>query len=123
MTAASLVFAFTTAQLAMVAGSAVIAFGFRLGSPLRFLPAAQPAAQTTGQAESASSVMTMSRANLLADQLRRFDSVIEGRARAVAASVRMVRPEPAAEPQFAGVGSYRRAGPSRDHLGRRGARR
>ncbi len=124
MTAASLVFAFTAAQLAMVAGGAVIAFGFRLRSPLRFASAAQPAAQSAAQAEGATSAMMVSRASLLADQLRRFDSVIEGRARAVAARVRMVRPElAAAEPQLAGAGSYRRASPSRDHLGRRGTRR
>jgi type IV secretion system protein VirB6 len=123
MTASSIVLAFTAAQLAMIAGSAVIAFGFRLISPLRLAPAAQPAGRTTQTTESATSIAMVPRASLLADQLRRFDSVIEGRARAVAASVRMVSPEPFAEPQLAGAGAYRRATPSRDHLGRRGTRR
>ena len=124
MTAASIVFAFTAAQLAMIAGSAVIAFGFRLTSPLRLWPAAQAVARSGETITSAAAIAAAPRASLLADQIRRFDQVIESRTReAVAASVRLVRPEIGGEAQFAGAPGYRRAGPSREHLGRRGTRR
>ena len=126
MTAAAIVFAFTAAQLAMIAGSGVIAFGFRLISPLRWLPAGEgvPRAVDATPSAAAAAIAAAPRASLLADQLRRFDSVIEGRTReAVAASVRLIRPEVSVQPQFAGAPGYRRAGPSRDHLGRRNTRR
>ena len=124
MTAASIVFAFTAAQLAMIAGSAVIAFGFRLISPLSLWPAAQATARSGETTASAAAIAAAPRASLLADQIRRFDQVIEGRTlQAMAASVRLVRSEITGEPQFAGAPGYRRAGPSREHLGRRGNRR
>jgi len=82
MTAATLVFVFTTAQLALVAGGAVIAFGFRLGSVTRLFSTATAQAGSSGL-ESAYAPLTMvSRPSLLADQLRRFDSVLDARGRA-----------------------------------------
>jgi len=127
MTAAAIVFAFTAAQLAMVAGSAVIAFGFRMISPLRFWPQAQAQAQAQGRSVETTTTGVIAlapRASLLADQLRRFDGVIEGRTReAAAASMRLIQPGLAWEPGFAVATDYRRAGPSRDHLGRRSPRR
>lgn len=123
MTAASIVFVFTAAQLAMALGSAVIAFGFKLVSPLRFAPAAQPAARAREGAEPGTALAMASRASLLADQLRRFDGVIETRSRAAAgASARLAGPDAFAAPRLAVVG-YRRAELSRDRLGRRGERR
>ena len=123
MTAASIVFVFTAAQLAMVVGSAVIAFGFRLDRMLRWLPAAPDTvrpAEAAGRGESASIV---SRSSLLADQLRRFDTMIESRTRAAALpSVRLAGAQSVTEPRFAGD-SYRRAEFARDRFGRRGGRR
>jgi type IV secretion system protein VirB6 len=127
MTAASIVFVFTAAQLAMVAGSAAIAFGFRLDDILRFAPAPQGVARASEPAErgssvNISSVNIMSRATLLADQLRRFDAMIESRGRvAMAGSARLINPEAVTEPRFGGDG-YRRVEFVRDRLGRRGSK-
>jgi type IV secretion system protein VirB6 len=123
MTAASIVFVFTAAQLAMIAGSAVIAFGFRLIPSLRLLPAAQPAARAPAAAEPQASFAMLSRASQLAEQVRRVDAAVESRGRAaLAASMRLVGPEPVTEPRFPADG-YRRHQFSRDRLGRRGDRR
>lgn len=118
MTAAAIVFVFTAAQLAMVAGSAVIAFGFRLGGVLRLLPARQSVALRSEAAERETSASSISRSSLLADQLRRFDAVIESRGgAAAAASRRLVGPEAVAGPGLAGDG-YRRVAFARGRLGR-----
>jgi type IV secretion system protein VirB6 len=123
MTAAAIVFVFTAAQLAMVAGSAAIAFGFRLGRAPWSPPAGQPAGPTPEATERDTSASMVSRTSLLADQLRRFDAMIETRSRAaMAPSVRLVGPGPLAQPRLAGDG-YRRVEFARDRLGRRGSTR
>lgn len=122
MTAASIVFVFTAAQLAMVAGSAAVAFGFRLGAVLRLLPAGQPVARPAEAIERESSASMISRTSLLADQLRRFDAMIESRGRVMATSMRLVSGEPVADPRFASDG-YRRVEFARDRRGRTGGLR
>jgi len=123
MTAATIVFVFTAAQLALVAGAGVIAFGFRLVWGQATASAAAPAAGSGGAETAVSPPAMVSRPSLLADQLRRFDGVLEARGRTASGS--------ATGAAFAGVdrvilagGStdpYRRAAQARDNLGRRGA--
>ncbi len=125
MTAATIVFVFTAAQLAMVAGAAVIAFGFRLDRVLRWFPVGQePARPSEGAEGRGPPSAVVSRASLLAEQLRRFDSVIEARGRAATdASVRLVGAAPVGQARaFAGDG-YRRVEFARDRLGRKGGER
>lgn len=123
MTAASIALVFTAAQLALAAGAAVIAFGFRLPSDERFTPAttAPPTAE-----RNASPQTLISRANLLADQVRRFDGVLEARGRtatgAAPGAVRTVGGETLAYPGMAGSEGFSRSAGVRDRLGRGGMR-
>jgi len=127
MTAASIVFVFTSAQLAMAASGAVVAFGFRLGSEPRAPSGAAVNGSSAGAAEAGPPVEMLSRPGLLADQLRRFDQVFESRSRSAAAgaaasSMRLVASDPSVTPGRLDSG-YRRSELSRDHLGRREDRR
>jgi type IV secretion system protein VirB6 len=80
MAAASIVEVFTAAQAGMVLLAAGVAFAFRLGSTPRAIATAQnmtPSDRESGRAPAE----LISRAGLLADQLRRFDPVFEARGR------------------------------------------
>lgn len=123
MTAASIVFVFTAAQIAMAAGSAVIAFGFRLALPRREAPARTSATQAAEAAEGWGSLTRVSRASLLAEQLRRSAAMTARRGTVAAGeAVRLVSSQSVIEPRLAAAG-FGRAGLSRDHLQRRGPRR
>ena len=89
MTAASIVEVFTAAQAAMVLLAAGVAFAFRLGSSPRTaaVAAASPSERETGRAPAE----LISRAGLLADQLRRFDPVLEARGRVAEARAAAAR--------------------------------
>jgi type IV secretion system protein VirB6 len=84
VTASALVLVFSAAQLAAGFAAAVIAFGFRL-------PASAPIVVRTGaggasvetEAARLAAVERVSRPDLLADQLRRFDLVFQSRERSV----------------------------------------
>lgn len=127
MTAAGIVFVFTAAQLAMAAGAAVVAFGFRLRSPWRPAAAAAPVARGPQASAAAAPVTLISRPNLLADQLRRFDGLVAERTRAqatgaAAASLRVIPGSPTS-PARTSEQAYRRSDFSRDRLtGRRAGR-
>jgi type IV secretion system protein VirB6 len=126
MTAASIVLVFTAAQLATVAAGAVVAFGFRLPSEPRLAAIRADGASAPQPAGEPASAEMLSRAALLADQLRRFDSVFENRRRAEAAgaasgSMRLVAAAPSADLVRLDDG-YRRSDLSRDRLSRRGDR-
>jgi len=125
MTAASIVFVFTVAQFALVAAGAVVSFGFRL-------PSDQPALAGGAAAGAASAeayqppIEMMSRTGLLADQLRRFDSVFEARTRvsATASGAGSMRLAAAGGPAPTwSDGDERRSGRMRDFRDRRGERR
>lgn len=123
-TAASIVFVFTGAQIAMAVAAAIVAVGFRLGLGER-AAAGGPATESRSVEASAATPAPgemLSRPNLLADQLRRFDSVFaeRGRAAAIAAAAGTMRVVTStAETPFAPASSgYRRAELSRDRPSR-----
>lgn len=101
MAAASIVEVFTAAQAGMVLLAASVAFAFRLGSTARVAAPAQSGPAPERESGRAPSEL-ISRAGLLADQLRRFDPVLEARGRVAemraAASARL-----AAAPQVRGA--------------------
>jgi type IV secretion system protein VirB6 len=93
VTAAALVFIFSAAQLATAAAAAVIAFGFRLPSPSAGALRA-PAARGSGAEAGAvrpTTAQPMSRPDLLADQLRRFDAIFQTREQSAFSDARPVR--------------------------------
>lgn len=101
MAAASIVEVFTAGQAGMVLLAAGVAFAFRLGSTARVAAPAQSGPAPERESGRAPAEL-ISRAGLLADQLRRFDPVLEARGRVgemrAAASARL-----AAVPQVRGA--------------------
>jgi type IV secretion system protein VirB6 len=125
MTAASIVFVFTVAQLALVAAGAVVSFGFRLTFD-QPLGAGGSATSTAGPDAYQPPIEMMSRTGLLADQLRRFDSVFEARTRAgaTAAGAGSMRLAAVGAPAPIWPGDdERRSSRMRDFRDRRGDRR
>jgi type IV secretion system protein VirB6 len=126
MTAASITLVFTTAQVALAVLCAVVAFGFRLAWDRPLLTAGSPAAPRSPDEDPLAPRTLVSRPALLADQLRRFDGALEGRARAVGIAASVSRAE-AAAPAASGStyvisdDGYRRPTLGRDPEGRRGA--
>lgn len=111
LSAAGLVGVFAVAQAALALGAGVIAFAFRLDSPA---PAPSAPVEAAPRELRLAPVELTSRAGLLADQLRRFDHVVEARGRAAslrdAVSARTVAAGAAPRAADApGGGVYRRS--------------
>jgi len=122
MTAASIALVFTAAQLALAVLCGVVAFGFRLAWDRTPATAGSaPLGQGRGEDPLAPQSL-VSRPTLLADQLRRFDGVLEGRGHAAAGGYRsdgMTASASGASVLIPDDG-YRRPTVGRDPEGRRG---
>lgn len=114
MTAASIVEVFTAAQVAMVLLAAGVAFAFRLGSAPRGVAIPQGAARGDAPSDrerGRAPAELISRAGLLADQLRRFEPVLEARGRAAEArdaASRLAMTSQVRNARLAPDGAYRR---------------
>jgi type IV secretion system protein VirB6 len=125
MSAASITLVFTAAQIALAVLCAVVAFGFRLAFDPPALAAGLAPAGRGADEDPLSPRTLVSRPALLADQLRRFDGVLEGRSRTadLAAAVGAPRAgvSAVAGPSFiVPDDGYRRPTVGRDPEGRRG---
>lgn len=113
MAAASIVEVFTAAQAGMVLLAAGVAFAFRLGSAPRMIATAQSArsAAPSDRERGRAPAELISRAGLLADQLRRFDPLLEARGRVGEARAGAARSSAAPQARSAMLepdGAYRR---------------
>lgn len=111
VTTASIVFVFAAAQAALVIAGTIIALGFKLSFSRRAAPTEQQ------QKPQAAAVHTVSRAEHLAEQLRRDSAASWTRTAMTASATRTMRSDPAFTPAQR-IGGAPRRSPSRQALSR-----